>query len=123
MPKFLLTFLAALFFVAAYCQEGMVEEPEFKISKVPDAWSQESAVILAQKIDYAYVRKAMASAMTIKEYVRKRIRLQDKNALEKFSEFYYVTYGKKTEVSYSIIKAGGKIINVDLSKGIEVDKE
>src|SRR5690349_11068935 len=123
MPKFLLTALAALLFLTGICQENVVEEPEFKISKVPDNWTQESAVIIAQKIDYAYVRKTMSSGMTIKEYVRKRIRLQDKNALEKFSEFYYATYGKKTDVAYSIIKASGKVIPVNLSKGIEVDKD
>ena len=99
------------------------EEPEFKVSAVPDKWKNESAVILAQKIDYAYVRKSMASVMTIKEYVRKRIRLQDKNALENFSEFYYVLYGKKTEVAYSIIKTNGKVVNIDLSNAIEVNKD
>ena len=99
------------------------EEPEFKIAIVPDKWKNESAVILAQKIDYAYVRKSMANAMTIKEYVRKRIKLQDKNALENFSEFYYVLYGKKTDVAYSVIKSNGKIVNIDLSNAIEVNKD
>lgn len=104
-------------------QDDMAEEPEFKVTAAPDKWKNESAVILAQKIDYAYVRKSMASAMTIKEYVRKRIRLQDKNALEKFSEFYYILYGKKTAVSYTVIKSGGKTVNIDLSTAIEVDKD
>ena len=99
------------------------EEPEFKVSAVPDKWKNESAVILAQKIDYAYVRKSMANAMTIKEYVRKRIRLQDKNALENFSEFYYVLYGKKTDVAYSVIKTNGKVVNIDLTNAIEVNKD
>ena len=108
-------------FVAA--QDGMAEEPEFKVTAAPDKWKNESAVILAQKIDYAYVRKGMASAMTIKEYVRKRIRLQDKNALEKFSEFYYVLYGKKTAVTYIVIKPNGKTVNIDLSTAIEVNKD
>ncbi len=106
----------------SFAQE-FVEEPEFKATKVPDQWSKESAVILAQKIDYAYVRKAMSNVMTIKEYVRKRVRLQDKNALEKFSEFYYVTYGKRTEIAYHIIKANGKVETVDMSQSIEVNGE
>ena len=110
-----------------YCEPGnaqdIAEEPEFKITAVPDKWKNESAVILAQKIDYAYVRKSMANVMTIKEYVRKRIKLQDKAALEYFSEFYYVLYGKKTEVAYSVIKAGGKKVDIDLSSAIEVNKD
>src|ERR1700730_6813843 len=104
--------LVILLATSATAQDA-AEEPEFKISAVPEKWKNESAVILAQKIDYAYVRKSMANAMTIKEYVRKRIRLQDKNALEQFSEFYYVLYGKKTDVSYSVMKANGKTVNID----------
>ncbi|HEX4374999.1 MAG TPA: DUF3857 domain-containing protein, partial [Puia sp.] len=106
-----------------FSQDQAAEEPEFKATTVPAKWQNESAVILAQKIDYAYVRKTMSNAMTIREYVRKRIVLQDKNALESFSEFYYATYGKKTNVNFSIIKSNGKINNVDLSNAIEVDKE
>jgi len=103
--------------------QNVTEEPEFKIVAVPDKWKNESAVILAQKTDYAYLRKSMANIMTIKEFVRKRIKLQDKNALENFSEFYYVLYGKKTEVAYSIIKSNGKKIDIDLSNAIEVNKD
>jgi hypothetical protein len=120
---FLICLFACFFTAIGFAQEEVVEEPEFKVSLVPQQWAQESAVILAQKIDYAYIRKAMSNTMVIREYVRKRIRLQDKNALEKFSEFYYVTYGKKTDVSFSIIKTNGKVVNVDLSKAIEVDKD
>ena len=120
-----LYFLLVLFLscITDLMAQDAAEEPEFKITRVPDQWQQESAVILAQKLDYAYVRKTMASAMTIKEYVHKRIKLLDKSALEKFSEFYYVTYGKRTEISYSIIKASGKVELVDLSKAIEVNKD
>ena len=117
--------LLAIFISASFISFSQEpgEEPEFKETKVPDQWSKESAVILAQKIDYAYVRKSMSNVMTIKEYVRKRIRLQDKNALEKFSEFYFVTYGRRTEISYNIIKANGKVETVDMSKSIEVNKD
>ncbi len=118
---FLFTLFITVSFIS-FSQES-IEEPEFKQTKVPDQWAQESAVILAQKIDYAYVRKAMSNVMTIREYVRKRIRLQDKNALEKFSEFYFVTYGKRTEITYNIIKANGKVESVDMSKSIEVNKD
>lgn len=130
MHSFCFRFSATCFFlvflfasVNAFAQDQITEEPEFKVAAVPDKWKSESAVILAQKTDYAYVRKAMTNAMTIREYVRKRIRLQDKNALENFSEFYYATYGKKTAVTYSVIKASGKVVNIDLSNAIEVDKD
>ncbi len=124
MRKIVLLVVMAVFGYAVpmHAQEGS-EEPEFKVVAVPEKWKNESAVILAQKIDYAYVRKSMANVMTIKEYVRKRIKLQDKNALENFSEFYYVLYGKKTDVAYSVIKASGKTVNIDLANAIEVNKD
>jgi len=124
MRRILLFFISAsLFFAKISVAQDVTEEPEFKVSNVPDKWKNESAVILAQKTDYAYVRKSMANAMTIKEFVRKRIKLQDKNALEKFSEFYYVLYGKKTDVAYVVIKPNGKVVNIDLSQAIEENKD
>ncbi len=130
MRSFNFRFLSLHFFLffllvsaKIFAQDQVAEEPEFKVGAVPDKWKNESAVIIAQKTDYAYVRKTMINAMTIHEYVRKRIRLQDKNALESFSEFYYATYGKKTAVNYNVIKANGKVVNIDLSNAIEVDKD
>ncbi len=122
MRNYLIALLAIICCVQRLAAQD-AEEPEFKATKVPEKWQQESAVIMAQKLDYAYLRRAMGNNMTIKEYVRKRIKLQDKNALEKFSEFYYVTYGKKSEVVFTIIKSNGKMVNVDMSGAIEVDKD
>ena len=70
-------------------------EKEFEATAIPDKWKNESAVIIGQKTEYLFSRLASGRkylpVVRIKEYIHKRIKLQDKNALEKFSTFYYVT--------------------------------
>lgn len=106
---------------------GETIEKEFSVTDVPDKWKNESAVIIGQKSEYLFTRLASGRRYTtvvrIKEYVHKRIRLQDKNALDKFSTFYYVTMGKDGKAEYQIIKASGKQVNVDMSSAIEDDSE
>jgi hypothetical protein len=102
-------------------------EPEFAVTAVPEKWSKESAVIIGQKSEYLFTRLASGKKYTtvvrINEYVHKRIKLQDKNALEKFSTFYYVTMGKDGKATYQIIKASGKRIDVDMSTAIEEEND
>ena len=89
---------------------GATIEAEFKVTDVPEAWKKESAVIIGQRTEYLFTRagygkKSAATVVKINEYIHKRIKLQDKNALEKFSTFYYVTMGRDGKASYKIIKA------------------
>ncbi len=106
---------------------GETIEPEFSITAVPEKWSKESAVIIGQKSEYLFTRLASGKKYTtvvrIKEYVHKRIKLQDKNALEKFSTFYCVTMGKDGNAEYQVIKASGKRVDVDMKNAIEEESE
>jgi hypothetical protein len=106
---------------------GETIEPEFAVSTVPEKWNKESAVVIGQKSEYLFTRLASGKRYTtvvrITEYVHKRIKLQDKNALEKFSTFYYVTMGKDGKAAYQIIKAGGKKIEVDMKNAIEEESD
>src|SRR6202165_833598 len=86
---------------AAACAQGPqwggTIENEFKSTEVPEKWKAESAVILAQKTESLFSRLSLnrnSAVVRINEYIHKRIKLQDKNSLEKFSTFYYVTMGK-----------------------------
>src|SRR6201991_712044 len=102
-------------------------EPEFSVTAVPDKWNKESAVIIGQKTEYQFTRLASGKKYTtvvrINEYVHKRIKLQDKNALEKFSTFFYVTMGKDGNAESQVIKANGKRIDINMSTAIEDDSE
>ena len=87
--------------IAAYSQQPVLGdkiEKEFEVTAIPDKWKNESAVIIGQKTEYLFSRLVSGRKFTpvvrIREYIHKRIKLQDKNALEKFSTFYYVTMGK-----------------------------
>ncbi|HEX5653077.1 MAG TPA: DUF3857 domain-containing protein [Chitinophagaceae bacterium] len=106
---------------------GVSVEDEFKVTAIPEQWKNESAVIIGQRTEYLFTRpgssKSTAAIVRISEYVHKRIRLQDKNALEKFSTFYYVTMGRDGKAEYKIVKASGKEEAVDMKTAIEEDSE
>src|SRR5215471_9522555 len=108
-------------------QLGANIETEFKVTTVPDKWKNESAVIIAQKTEYLFTRlssgKNYSTIVRINEYIHKRVKLQDKNALEKFSTFKYVTMGKDGNVAYKIIKSSGREEAVDMKSAVEDDKE
>ncbi len=108
-------------------QLGVKIEDEFKVTAVPDKWKNESAVIIGQKTEYLFTRvlsgRNYTTIVRINEYIHKRIKLQDKNALEKFSTFYYVTMGKDGSAEYKIIKTNGKEETVDMKTAVEDDKD
>jgi transglutaminase-like putative cysteine protease len=127
-----LFFCCLLFFAAASIEAqipalGETIEPEFSVTAIPDKWNKESAVIIGQKTEYLFTRLASGKKYTtivrINEYIHKRIKLQDKNAQEKFSTFYYVTMGKDGKAAYQIIKANGKRVEVDMKSAIEEEND
>jgi hypothetical protein len=105
--NYLLIFIAALLPRLAISQTpsiGEKIEDEFKVTAVPEKWKNESAVIIGMKEEYLFKRQVARGKTTagvnIKEYVHKRIKLQDKNAVEKYSTFYYVTIGSDGKAEY-----------------------
>lgn len=102
-------------------------EDEFKVTAVPEKWKNESAVIIGMKEEYLFRRNVARGKTTagvnIKEYVHKRIKLQDKNAVEKFSTFYYVTMGSDGKAEYKVIKADGKEVDIDMKSAIEEEQD
>ena len=106
---------------------GQNIEDEFKVTAIPDKWKNESAVIIGLKEDYLFQRQVARGRVTagvhIKEYIHKRIKLLDKNAVEKFSTFYYVTIGTDGNAVYQIIKAGGKTVDIDMKSAIEEEQD
>jgi hypothetical protein len=125
-----LIFSFFLFNLTSFCQApqlGATVENEFNVTAIPDKWKNESAVIIAQKTEYLFTRlssgRNYSTVVRINEYIHKRIKLQDKNALEKFSTFNYVTMGKDGSVEYKIIKSSGKEEVVDMRAAVEDDKD
>ncbi|HWI93381.1 MAG TPA: DUF3857 domain-containing protein [Flavisolibacter sp.] len=107
-------------------QLGTTIEKEFEATAVPDKWKNESAVIIGQKTEYLFSRIMQGKnpyVVRTQEYIHKRIKLQDKNALEKYSTFYYATMGKDGNAQYNIIKPNGKEKNVNMSTAIEEEQD
>src|SRR6266496_1263160 len=102
-------------------------DEEFKVTAIPDKWKNESAVIVGQKTEYNFKRlaagKNYSTVVRINEFIHKRIKLQDKNALEKFSTFYFATMGKDGNAAYNIIKANGEQETVDMKSAIEEESD
>ena len=118
--------LSSLVLFAQTPQLGANIEDEFKLTAVPEKWKNESAVIIGQKTEYLFTRVSLnkhSAIVRIHEYVHKRIKLQDKNSLEKFSSFYYMTMGKDGKAEYRIIKANGKETVLDMKNAIEEEKD
>ena len=114
--------------VAAQAPElGVKIEDEFNVTTVPENWKNESAVIIGQRSEYLFTRvgsgRNTTTLVKISEYIHKRIKLQDKNALEKFSTFFYVTMGKDGNAAYKIIKASGKEEIIDMATAIEEEND
>ena len=106
---------------------GQNVEDEFKVTAIPDKWKNESAVIIGLKEDYLFQRQEARGRVTagvhIREYIHKRIKLLDKNAVEKFSTFFYVTVGNDGNAVYKIIKAGGNPVDIDMKSAIEEEQD
>ena len=122
--------LLLLISISVYSQQPVLGdkiEKEFEVTAIPDKWKNESAVIIGQKTEYLFSRLVSGRKFTpvvrIREYIHKRIKLQDKNALEKFSTFYYVTMGKDGKAEYKVIKADGKLVDIDMKSAIEEEKD
>lgn len=128
LRSFLLCTLSffTLFSFSQAPQLGATIEEEFKATTVPDKWKSESAVIIGQKTEYLFTRLSLnkkSAVCRINEYVHKRIRLQDKAALEEFSTFYYTTMGADGKAEYKVIKSSGKEVSIDLKSAIEEEKD
>ncbi|MEP7237672.1 MAG: DUF3857 domain-containing protein, partial [Ferruginibacter sp.] len=123
---FLITFLPTILF-AQTPSIGEKIEDEFNVTTVPEKWKNESAVIIGMKEEYLFKRQALrgknVTGVNIKEYVHKRIKLQDKNAVEKFSTFYYVTMGSDGKAQYTVIKSDGKKTDIDMKSAIEEEQD
>ena len=78
----------------------------FEVIETPEQWKDESAVIICQSTTFVYSRESIRK-IGVQEMSRKRIKLQDKAAVEEFSEFYYINV-PNSSTGFKIIKPDGK---------------
>lgn len=102
------------------------DDPDFKLSQVPDKWKNESAVVLARSMEYQVRKEIIAAAVDENLYTHHRIKLLDAAAVKDYSElsfeasrYYTDRYALhevlKVYVGVKVIKPNGqeKEINTD----------
>ena len=102
--------------------------PAFSINVVPDKWKKESATVIGYKRSILFDKKSSGGFFTAKdrsvyffEKVRFKIKLNDNNAVENFSQIYFRYSEKEDGFIARIIKPGGDIVTVDLKDAVSIE--
>ncbi len=101
---------------------------QFANSTVPDKYKKESAVIFGFKRELSIDKKSKFGFLTkgerslvFYENVRFKIKLNDKNAVKAFTEFYFRYSDKEDGFSAKLYKNNGVITNVKLTDAVRVE--
>ena len=100
----------------------------FKENNVPDKWKNQSAVVIGYSRSVLFDRKSSGGFFTRKERslyflekVRLKIKLNDNNSVQAFSEMYF-RYGSKDDgFIANIIKPDGTTTNIDLKNAVGIE--
>lgn len=108
----------------------MLNEPDaaFKNNQIPSKWDKESAVVIGYSRSILFDKQSRGGFMTRREQSlwffeknRFKIKLNDKNSVQAFSEIYF-RYGTKEDGFIArIIKGDGTVVNVDLKNAVGVE--
>ncbi|CAG0898473.1 unnamed protein product [Cyprideis torosa] len=105
-----------------YLLEIFPEDDEhFQITEAPAEYKEEPIVILCHKMYLTFQNNRNYMLENVKKgIVRRRVIIQDKSALDYYSEYYYK---KSDHAAISIIKADGTKEEVDFDNAVEVSTE
>jgi len=102
--------------------------PAFADNIIPDKWKKESAVIMGYSRSVLFDRKSSGGFFSRKERslyflekVRFKIKLNDNNSVQAFSEIYFRYGAKEDGFIARIIKADGTVANVDLKNAVGIE--
>lgn len=89
---------------------------EFENLETPKKWLDESAVVLARKIEYIYSNEF--KNIMFEKIFRSRVTLLDQSAVELYSEFYFMS---TNEIGIRIFKPDGTMHVVETDQAVEVE--
>ena len=97
-------------------------EPAFKEFKTPKEYTNESMVMMAEK--FKLIQSKISKKPTANNpypeqyaaYARIRVKLNDLNAIEQYSDF---SFQEGDEIEIKIVKADGKITEIDLKDAVD----
>jgi hypothetical protein len=100
-------------------------DKDFKVVQIPQKWADKSAVIIAQLNRFEYKKALMLATLRANKYNHYRLKLIDKNAINKYSEMTYAVEeaGLKVYAGFKVIKPSGKEIIVDLATAVKMERE
>jgi hypothetical protein len=105
-----------------------VQNNYFQVTKVPEKYKDESGVIIGYKRDLSIDKKSsgnfftgVSQTLVFYENTRFKILLNDRSAVQKFSEVYFRYISKEDGFSARVIKSkDGAIRNVPLDRAVKV---
>lgn len=102
-------------------------DTDFTATAVPQKWNKESAVILGKSFRFEYGRKRGSQQIYKRTYLRERIKLIDKAAVEEYSEFKFkqidYTWGDKLYFGIKVIKPDGTEKEIPLSESVRMETQ
>lgn len=94
-------------------------DPDFAVSSIPDKWKEESGIIIAQKTKFAFDKDA--NKLAVYEITRRRIKLNDRDAVNSYSSFYFRMGSAYDGAGIKVIKANGSVQDVSLRNAVFVE--
>lgn len=94
-------------------------DPDFFVTATPAKWDEESGIIIAQKTRFAFDKDA--NKLAVYEITRRRIKLNDKDAVNSFSSIYFRIGSSNDGAGIKVIKANGTVQDVSLRNAVFVE--
>jgi hypothetical protein len=94
-------------------------DPDFNVTAVPDKWKDESGIIIAQKTKFSFDKDA--SKLAVYEITRRRILLNDRDAVNSYSSIYFRIGSAKDGAGIKVIKSNGTVLDVSLRNAIFIE--
>lgn len=94
-------------------------DPDFAVAAIPDKWKEESGVIIAQKTRFSFDKDA--NKLAVFEITRRRIKLNDRDAVNTYSSIFFRIGSSNDGVGIKIIKANGTVQEVSLRNAVYVE--
>ncbi|MBL7749450.1 MAG: hypothetical protein JNM19_18560, partial [Chitinophagaceae bacterium] len=85
-------------------------DADFNTSTIPEKWKEESGIIIAQKTKFAFDKDA--NKLAVYEITRRRIKLNDRDAVNSYSSVYFRIGSSNDGAGIRIIKSNGTVQDV-----------
>ena len=77
-------------------------DPDFTVTSMPEKWKEESGIIIAQKTKFSFDKDA--NKLAVFEITRRRIKLNDRDAVNTYSSFFFRLGSSKDGAGFKLIK-------------------